>query len=94
MLSATSQYMLAKDGQDYWIIDFHEDKAYKIIDTVVEHEGGLLDNKDYELVKDTLNIAWEQENAVVFKYYVKSEDCNKKMTYIVGKGFTASEICK
>lgn len=92
MTEPYSQYMIGTDEQDMWIIDFTSDKAVKVIDEIKAKEGLTLDVKGLQDLRTSISIAWVQENAVVVKYYMPSQKTYKKMTYVVGKGFSASQV--
>ena len=83
----TQNYLVGYMGNNTYVIDLVNGSTTRILDAIVnEKDKEAVSMADMPFCMDTIEVAWLQEDTIVFKYYSETEGKQKTITYKVGKG--------
>ena len=91
-ISYSNNYIVGRYEKTIHVIDLVSGKATRILDFIPEGTEKEKEAKYYVYpfdmgltAQDTINLVWETEEALVFKYHDAVENKDKTITYIIGK---------
>lgn len=91
-ISYGNNYIVGRYQNTIHVIDLVSGKVTRILDSIPEETEKEKEAKYYVYTfdmpltsQDNINLVWETEEALVFKYHDTVEDKDKTITYIIGK---------